>query len=143
MFSRVILSLMYTSEVTKFAYRIFYAAAKSSLLRPALVWGIAHMSFFNSDRVLFETNSLICFHHPQPGYPVHILLVPKKAIEDILHLDPADSHFITDVLMVTRSLVETMNLKENGYRLVVNGGPYQDFPQLHFHLISGDHSQLP
>jgi hypothetical protein len=27
-------------------------------------------------------------------------------------------------------------LAEGGYRLIVNGGKYQDFPYLHFHLIS-------
>ena len=27
-------------------------------------------------------------------------------------------------------------LAESGYRLIVNGGKYQDFPYLHFHLVS-------
>jgi diadenosine tetraphosphate (Ap4A) HIT family hydrolase len=33
-----------------------------------------------------------------------------------------------------QSLVEENQL--SAYRLIVNGGEYQDFPQLHFHLIS-------
>jgi diadenosine tetraphosphate (Ap4A) HIT family hydrolase len=35
-----------------------------------------------------------------------------------------------------QSLVTEFQL--SAYRLVVNGGEYQDFPQLHFHLISED-----
>jgi diadenosine tetraphosphate (Ap4A) HIT family hydrolase len=35
-------------------------------------------------------------------------------------------------------LNEDLNLEERGYRLIVNGGEYQEFPQLHFHLISGE-----
>ena len=31
-------------------------------------------------------------------------------------------------------IIETIPKK--GYRLIVNGGEYQDFPHLHFHLIS-------
>jgi diadenosine tetraphosphate (Ap4A) HIT family hydrolase len=30
-----------------------------------------------------------------------------------------------------------VRLKEAGYRLIVNGGKYQDVAQLHFHLVSG------
>jgi diadenosine tetraphosphate (Ap4A) HIT family hydrolase len=32
--------------------------------------------------------------------------------------------------------VSELELERAGYRLVVNGGKYQDVAQLHFHLIS-------
>jgi len=35
-----------------------------------------------------------------------------------------------------KCLVKEFELDDGGYRLIVNGGAYQDFPQLHFHLIS-------
>ena len=118
-------------------YKFIYAVAKSQLLRPLLIWGIAHMSNFIPNQVISETDSLICFYHPQPDYPIHILLVPKEEIRDLMHLDPGDDEFISDVFTTVRTLVAELNLEEQGYRLVVNGGDYQDFPQLHFHLISG------
>jgi diadenosine tetraphosphate (Ap4A) HIT family hydrolase len=37
---------------------------------------------------------------------------------------------------VGQSLVGDFALEACGYRLVTNGGRYQDVPQLHFHLIS-------
>jgi diadenosine tetraphosphate (Ap4A) HIT family hydrolase len=46
------------------------------------------------------------------------------------------------VFATVRQLVERLDLQEQGYRLVVNGGDYQEFPQLHFHLISGESTQL-
>ena len=96
------------------------------------------MNIFNPDRVISETDSLICFNHPQPAYPIHILLVPKAVIRDLTQLGSEENAFIEDVFTTVRGLVETMNLQEKGYRLVVNGGTYQEFPQLHFHLISGE-----
>lgn len=33
-------------------------------------------------------------------------------------------------------LVHRYDLEEKGYRLIVNGGQYQEVPHLHFHLIS-------
>jgi len=95
------------------------------------------MSKFIPNQVISETESLTCFYHPRPDYPIHILLVPKEEILDLSELDPEDSDFLQDVFATVRILVKELDLGEQGYRLVVNGGKYQEFPQLHFHLIPG------
>jgi diadenosine tetraphosphate (Ap4A) HIT family hydrolase len=38
------------------------------------------MSFLIPAHRLFETRTLMAFQHPQPVYPVHILIVLKRAI---------------------------------------------------------------
>ncbi len=86
---------------------------------------------------LRETSTLLAFHHPQPTYPYHVLLVPKKPIATLTDLDPADNAFLTDLFATVQQLVTENHLTDSGYRLIVNGGSYQDFPYLHFHLISG------
>lgn len=104
------------------------------------IWGLANMSEYLPVRKISETDSLFVFHHPQPEYPLHILLVPKLKIRDISQFDPQEGQFLQDVFMVVRDLVQEFNLAEQGYRLIVNGGEYQKFPQLHFHLVSGEKS---
>jgi histidine triad (HIT) family protein len=95
------------------------------------------MSFALPVDRLSETSTLLAFHHPRPAYPLHILLVPKKPIAAFSVLDPsADIDFITDLYSTAQGLIEQFHLAESGYRLIVNGGKYQDFPYLHFHLIS-------
>lgn len=117
---------------------LIYSSAQSRLLRPIIIWGLAHMSKIIPKQVISETGSLVCFYHPRPDYPTHILLVPKDEMRDLMHLDPEDSEFLRDLFSTVRTLVEKSNLQDQGYRLVVNGGDFQDFPQLHFHLISGE-----
>jgi histidine triad (HIT) family protein len=85
---------------------------------------------------LRETKTLVAFYHPRPVYPVHIVIVPKKAIPGIQDLSVGDADFLQDLFTTVQSLVRELNLEPTGYRLVVNGGRYQDFPQLHFHLIA-------
>lgn len=109
------------------------------LLRlPALVrvigWAFVHMSHFLPVQRLRETPNLVAFPHPTPSHPFHVLIVPKREVESLARLDPRDAAFLTDLYTVVQSLVEEYRLK--AYRLIVNGGEYQDFPQLHFHLIS-------
>jgi len=89
-------------------------------------------------RKISETESLICFYHLQPDYPIHILLVPRKDIRNLSQFDTGEGEFSRDLFVTLRELIEDLNLEERGYRLIVNEGEYQEFPQLHFHLISGE-----
>ena len=101
---------------------------------PLIGWVFAHMSFVIPVKRLCETETLMAFHHPRPAYPFHVLLVPKKAVTSLKELDPRDTAFLTDVYVTVQTLVNEFQL--SAYRLIVNGGELQDFPQLHFHLIS-------
>src|SRR5687767_9258377 len=101
---------------------------------PLIGWIFAHMSFAIPVKRLRETDTLIAFYHPKPAYPFHILLLPKKAVASLKDFDSADTTFLSELYSTVQSLVEQFQLP--AYRLIVNGGEYQDFPQLHFHLIS-------
>ena len=92
------------------------------------------MSFAIPVQRLRETDTLMAFHHPRPSYTFHILLVPKKAVPSLKEFDTQDSLFLSDLYSTVQSLVDEFQL--SAYRLIVNGGAYQDFPQLHFHLVS-------
>ena len=104
------------------------------LFAPLIGWIFAHMSFAIPVKRLCETETLMAFHHPKPAYPFHVLLVPKKAVTSLKEFDPTDAAFLTDLYSTVQNLVNEFQLP--AYRLIVNGGEYQDFPQLHFHLVS-------
>ena len=95
------------------------------------------MSFAIPVKRLRETDSLMAFYHPKPSYDFHILLIPKKAVASLQELDTKDSAFLMELYSTVQSLIDEFQLPT--YRLIVNGGEYQDFPQLHFHLVSDVH----
>jgi histidine triad (HIT) family protein len=107
---------------------------KVRLARVIIGWMFAQMSFAIPVKRLRETDTLMAFRHPKPAYPFHVLILPKKAVASLTDLDPADTAFLTDLYSSVQSLVEEFKLP--AYRLIVNGGEFQDFPQLHFHLIA-------
>jgi histidine triad (HIT) family protein len=109
--------------------------ARTRLAGRLMAWMLAHMSFLIPAQRLRETPTLVAFYHPQPSYPVHILIVPKRAISDLLAISPADQTFLVDLFSCVRELVLELHLDRQGYRLIANGGNFQDIPQLHFHLI--------
>jgi histidine triad (HIT) family protein len=111
----------------------FLRLARSWPGRKLVGWMFAHMSFAIPVERLRETETLLAFYHPKPAYPMHVLIVPKQAVSSLMDLDPA-SAFLADLVAAVQSLVTELQLP--AYRLIVNGGEYQDFPQLHFHLVS-------
>ena len=118
--------------------RFLLSLARSSIGKFVIGWIFEHMSFAIPVKRLYETDTLLAFYHPRPNYPVHILLVSKKGISSLMDVTQDDDPFLEDVFRTAQILVERLNLADSGYRLILNGGEYQEVPQLHFHLISGE-----
>jgi histidine triad (HIT) family protein len=101
-----------------------------------------HLNAFLPVNRVLETQHLLAFRHPKPAYPIHILIVPKKSISDLTGLaaQPVEyrSALMDELLYCVRELVLVLKLEKPGYRLIVNGGGYQDVGELHFHLVSGE-----
>jgi histidine triad (HIT) family protein len=115
---------------------LLFSLARSRFVGWIVGWIFAHMSFVIPVNRLRETDTLIAFHHPKPSHSVHILLVPKRKLPDLMAVSFGEADFFTDLYRITQELVVEFALEKPGYSLIVNGGAYQDVPQLHFHLIS-------
>lgn len=110
-----------------------YHLLKQPFFYGIFVWMLNHIPIAIPVKRLRETDSLLAFFHPKPDYPFHIIILPKKVIRSFSDLEPADP-FLVDLATTAQSLVTGNHLP--AYRLIVNGGGYQEFPHLHFHLIS-------
>jgi histidine triad (HIT) family protein len=125
-------------EITRFLRKILAYASHHGSGQVIILWSIDHMSTFLPIQRLRETEHIIAFHHPEPTYPLHILIIPKQPIKQFMDLSSSDNGLIMEMIQVVQTLVEELNLDHEGYRLIVNGGKYQSLPRLHFHLVSGN-----
>jgi diadenosine tetraphosphate (Ap4A) HIT family hydrolase len=80
---------------------------------------------------LGRTDRLLVIEHPRPSYPFHALIIPRRAARSLQDVQP---DLLLEILQTAASTASNFGLQD--YRIVVNGGAYQDLPQLHFHLIS-------
>jgi histidine triad (HIT) family protein len=124
------------SGVRALASRLAFAVARSRPGGYLVGWTMTYLSGLLPVERLDETPLVIAFRHPRPAYRVHILIVPKRPIAGLMALTDDDGPLLLDVHAVARRLAARLGLERAGYRLIVNGGRYQDVPQLHFHLIS-------
>lgn len=119
---------------------LFLTIAKTWLGGLVLHWVFAYFSFTIPGEKLIKNDSLLAFHHPSPSYPLHILIVPKEKINTIEDLPSNDNLFEIELFKAVRSLVDRFELNQFGFRLITNGGSYQEVDHLHFHLISEDYN---
>lgn len=116
---------------------LIWALARSWVGRKAVGILFSHFAFALPIHRLRETDTLIAFEHPQPSYAVHILVVPKRPLTNLLDLQAVDAPLLMELVATVQSLVQERQLEPAGYRLITNGGAYQEIPHLHFHLVSG------
>ena len=76
----------------------------------------------------------IAFRHPAPSYPIHVLIVPLPPMRGLNRLTSAEAGRLAAVFSVAMEIVGRLQLAQ-GWRLVVNGGRYQEVQLLHFHLL--------
>jgi histidine triad (HIT) family protein len=87
---------------------------------------------------VFENERIIAFNDIAPAAPVHILIVPKKQIENLQAVTAEDMPLVMECLEVAQKLAEEFDITD-GYRLLTNSGAEagQTIFHLHFHLIGG------
>lgn len=114
-----------------------FSLAKSSL--GEFIVGIAFSKFskYLPIKKVKETDKAIAFWHPKPFWQKHILIVPKKPIKTLLHLNEEDKEYIVEVYKIAGGIVKELSWEKEGYTLSTNGGKRQEVAQLHFHLWSG------
>ena len=87
-------------------------------------------------KVIWEDEDAIAFHDVDPQAPVHVLIVPKKAVPRLTDATDEDAALLGKLLQVARDVAKTLDLS-SGYRVVINCGPDagESVPHLHVHLL--------
>lgn len=84
---------------------------------------------------VYEDNNCLAFHNIKPVASTHILIIPKKHIQNFLEID--HNFDFSKIIEFTKKIIIDKKI-ESGYKLVFNGGKYQQVPHLHWHLLSGN-----
>ena len=89
-------------------------------------------------RIEHEDDLCLAFHDVSPQAPVHILVIPKRAIPSVAHLEASDASTVGHLVLVAAQLASRLGLTD-GYRLVFNCGRDggQSVDHLHLHLLGG------
>lgn len=89
--------------------------------------------------IVYEDDKVLAFKDISPVAPVHVLIVPKEHIENVLKLDKDNAGVLADIHLAAARIAEQFGLAETGFRLINNCGKDagQTVFHLHYHLVGG------
>lgn len=89
-------------------------------------------------RIVHEDERCLAFHDVQPQAPVHVLVIPKKPVENVAALEGGDEALAGHLVLVAAEVARRLGITD-GYRLVFNCGRDggQSVDHLHLHLLAG------
>lgn len=87
-------------------------------------------------RIAYEDENFVAFHDINPKALFHLLIIPKKHIESIDHVELKDKELMGEMIMVAQKIAKEQHLK--GYKLAINVGKEggQVIDHLHLHLMA-------
>jgi len=84
---------------------------------------------------VYEDELCVAIKDINPKAPVHVLVIPRKALRGISEAEPQDSALLGHLLLVAQDLAKQNTCKD--YRLQINNGEKagQTVFHLHLHLL--------
>jgi histidine triad (HIT) family protein len=88
---------------------------------------------------VYEDADVLAFKDINPLAPIHILVIPKKHIKSLAHMESNDENLIAKIFVTIDKISEEQGFKEDGYRVISNCGKNggQEVQHLHFHILGG------
>ena len=83
-------------------------------------------------KIVFEDDLIMGFESIAPYAPIHYLFIPKEHFDDFHELS---DDMVTRIKGVISDKIGELELADQGYRIVVNGGIAKTVQHVHFHLL--------
>ena len=89
---------------------------------------------------VYEDDEILAFYDINPAAKIHILVIPKKHIESLAHMEKEDEEIVGKIYGVINKIAQEKGFKQSGYRVIVNCGKDagQEVMHLHFHILDGE-----
>jgi histidine triad (HIT) family protein len=86
---------------------------------------------------VYEDEMILAFQDIQPRAEIHLLVIPKKHIDSLTHLQSEDTPVMAYLLSKLPEIAKQQGLK--GFRTIINTGKEggQEVFHLHAHLLGG------
>lgn len=87
--------------------------------------------------VCFENDLVFAFHHTNPLWEQHVVLLPKRHIESLITLEEADNELLLELMRTARMIAKDFMNRFGAARVYTNLGDYQSSKHHHWHIGCG------
>ncbi len=88
---------------------------------------------------IYEDENVLAFKDINPAAPIHILVVPKQHIENVLEINEENKEIASNIFLAINKIAKQLGIDQNGFRVITNCGKDagQEVMHLHFHILAG------
>ena len=90
-------------------------------------------------QIVYENDQILIFKDINPVASTHLLAIPKLHVDNVADPRLLENNLLTALFTAIQETVVVLNLKTDGFRVVINCGrdAGEAVPHLHLHLIAG------
>lgn len=90
-------------------------------------------------KILYENEYVMAFYGLHFMADVHVLVIPKKHIENIMDISDEDDQIIAEIHKAIKVIAKKFGVDETGFRVITNTGKdgQQEVYHMHYHVIGG------
>jgi histidine triad (HIT) family protein len=92
--------------------------------------------------VVHSSDTTLAFKDTSPAAPLHVLVIPRRHIDDASKITVDDGPVLADMLVAARAVADAAGVAgpDRGYRLIFNVGPdaMNSVAHLHLHVLGGE-----
>ena len=88
---------------------------------------------------VYEDDKVFAFKDIIPAAPIHVLVIPKEHVQDVLGIKPENKEMISDIFFAINKIAKQLGIENDGFRIINNCGKDagQEVMHLHFHVLAG------
>ena len=88
---------------------------------------------------VYEDDKVLAFKDINPAAPIHVLVIPKEHVQNVLEINLENKEMISDIFLAINKIAKQLGIEDDGFRIINNCGKDagQEVMHLHFHLLAG------
>ena len=71
---------------------------------------------------IYEDENVLAFKDINPAAPIHILVVPKQHIENVLEINEENKEIASNIFLAINKIAKQLGIDQNGFRVITNCG---------------------
>ena len=89
--------------------------------------------------IVAESERALAYRHPEPAYPVHIVVISRLHTPTLTEVDEWGTH--DELIRLVRDVALGVLRERGGCRVIANLGSYQQSEHVHWQVIAGEPGQ--
>lgn len=118
--------------------QLLFKFAKAPCMGKLVGIAFQYFSWAIPVKKVYNSKDILAFYHPKPCYENHIIISPKRAINNLRQMSAEGfNDYFVKLWEVVWNICASHPEYQDSFVLVANGGKRQEVGQVHFHMFTG------